>query len=176
MIILRDFREQDYQYLIKWIENERSCCQWCGNNFTYPIDNKQLDKYKKMVDNSDCDYAFTVLSKDSNLPIGHIKIGKINRLQKTGSLQFILVGDKNQRGKGIGKQIIKEAIDYAFNKLDLCNLSLRVFSFNIGGIKCYENIGFKQVGYHEKSFKYSDDEYWDRVEMMLHKNDREINN
>lgn len=48
----------------------------------------------------------------------------------------------NFRGRGIGAQLMKQAIAYA-NKRDVAHITLNVFDFNDGAVNFYENMGFE---------------------------------
>ncbi|MEG0034432.1 MAG: UDP-4-amino-4,6-dideoxy-N-acetyl-beta-L-altrosamine N-acetyltransferase [Bacilli bacterium] len=58
----------------------------------------------------------------------------------------IFIGEEAYLGKGIGKLVIKQILEYAFNELDLNKVFLRVLSENKRAIASYENSGFKFEG------------------------------
>ena len=50
----------------------------------------------------------------------------------------VFIGDKKNRGKGIGKESIKLILEYGFKILNLNNVMLNVFSFNEKAIEAYK--------------------------------------
>lgn len=80
-------------------------------------------------------------------------------------LGFVIV-DNEIRGKGYGKQLIKEAIKYAKERLKAKEINLGVFVCNENAIKCYESTGFKVVNIVKNTYQFYD-EQWDRAEMIL---------
>ena len=72
--------------------------------------------------------------------------GKLIEINKSARVGKVLVGDKNVRGKGIGKQLIKKILKIAFDELQLHRVSLGVFDFNLSAIACYEKAGFIKEG------------------------------
>ena len=58
----------------------------------------------------------------------------------------IFIGEDSCRGKGIGSAAAKLAINYAFEKLGMNRVFLRVFADNKQAIRSYEKAGFKYEG------------------------------
>ena len=136
MIKLERFDKYNYADLISWIENKEMLMQLAGPHLTYPLTEEQLNKSQEDKNR----IAFNVVDTDTNKVIGHCEI---YLLEDSAKLGRILVGDKEQRGKGIGQQIIKELLDYTSQNLPRKKIELYVFDWNIEAIKCYEKAGFK---------------------------------
>lgn len=97
-------------------------------------------------------------------------MGKIDRKNRSARVGKVLVGDKNARGKGIGRQMIREILKIAFDDLHLHRVSLGVFDFNVSAISCYEKAGFVKEGLLRDSRK-NGDEYWSLWEMSILENE-----
>ncbi|MGP4038292.1 GNAT family N-acetyltransferase [Gracilibacillus sp. D59] len=54
--------------------------------------------------------------------------------------------DPSTWGKGIGQEVTKLVLDFAFYKLSLHRVDLRVLEYNKRAIKCYEKCGFTKEG------------------------------
>lgn len=54
--------------------------------------------------------------------------------------------DDHIYGKGIGTQVVKMVIKYAFEEVEYHKVYLRVLEYNKRAIKCYENCGFIKEG------------------------------
>jgi UDP-4-amino-4,6-dideoxy-N-acetyl-beta-L-altrosamine N-acetyltransferase len=52
---------------------------------------------------------------------------------------------KNPAKKGVGKRLLKFAIDYAFNELNTKKIILYVFEDNMKAINLYKSFGFKET-------------------------------
>lgn len=137
MIVIRieKFEEINYQDLISWIDSEEELMQFAGPLFKFPLTVEQLNA--SLSDKNRI--AFRVVNNQTNSSIGHSELYVSDNSVKLGR---ILIGDKEQRGKGIGKQIVNLLLDYAFNKLNKTVADLNVFDWNIEAIKCYERVGF----------------------------------
>ena len=70
------------------------------------------------------------------------------------------------RGKGIGRRLMKVAIDFALKSDCLSWVDLRVFGQNIAARKLYHSMGFSQIGMYIDQFRI-DGESIDTVMMTL---------
>ncbi len=75
--------------------------------------------------------------------------------------EFSFYIDRNARGKGVGKTLLKALIDEA-ESLGYWKLLSRVFLFNQASLTACKKQGFREVGVYEKHAKL-DDEWLDVV-------------
>jgi len=136
MITLEPFQESDFDALISWIDTKELLVTIAGNVFTFPVTHDQLQKY--LEDNKSV--SFTIRDGNSNNAIGHAEI--VLATDGTCKIDKLLIGDKSQRGKGIGEQVMNELVRYAFEQLPVHTVELNVFDWNKAGIRCYEKVGF----------------------------------
>jgi RimJ/RimL family protein N-acetyltransferase len=93
-------------------------------------------------------YSIIDAEKDELLGnCGFLEIDGINQTAEIG----IFIGNKNYWGKGYGTEALTLLIDYGFKALNLHNIMLRVFGFNGRAKKCYEKIGFREIGVRRQS-------------------------
>lgn len=163
MLQLIPFKERDFQTLFNWIDSPRFLMQWGGPMFNYPLTHLQLMNYKDAQDRR----AFQVYDTDLGETIGHLSIGRINKDKKQGRIGKVIVSP-DCRGKGYGERMIQLISTYAFQTLELEKVTLGVFDFNKGAIRCYEKAGFT-IDYHLKDHRPFEDETWSLYEMSLHK-------
>jgi [ribosomal protein S5]-alanine N-acetyltransferase len=69
----------------------------------------------------------------------------VNELDNRGRYA-VGIFDPSVWGKGLGTEITQLVIQYAFEKLKLHRVDLRVLHYNERAIKCYEKCGFIQEG------------------------------
>ncbi len=77
-----------------------------------------------------------------------------------------MIGEENVRGNGIGTLALKEILRIGFTELNFEKITLGVFDFNLGAIKCYENAGFVKEKFLENTRK-SAVGYWNIYEMSI---------
>lgn len=171
MIRLKFFERSDFQQLIDWIETPEFLMQWGGSNFSFPLDELQLEKYlNKANSNNSNTMIYSVIELETGKAIGHISLGSIDRINNSARVGKVLIGDKNVRGKGIGQKMMKEILKIAFDELCLHRVSLGVFDFNSSAIASYEKSGFVREGLMRDARKIGD-EYWSLWEMSILENE-----
>ncbi|SFL46192.1 Protein N-acetyltransferase, RimJ/RimL family [Gracilibacillus orientalis] len=171
MIELKFFERSDFQQLIDWIETPEFLLQWGGPNFSFPLDELQLENYLNNANSDNFNtFVYSVIEKETGKVIGHISLGNVDRKNKSARIGKVLVGDKNVRGKGIGQQMMTEILKVAFDELRLHRVSLGVFDFNSSAIACYEKSGFVKEGLFRDARKIGD-EYWNLWEMSILENE-----
>lgn len=110
-------------------------------------------------------YIWAVTIKDGKQHIGNIKIDPINSIHGFGEYG-ILMGDKEQWGKGYAKEASLAVINYFFEIKKLRKINLGVVKDNIAAVKLYQNMGFEIEGVFKKQVVY-DGVYHDIIRMAL---------
>jgi ribosomal-protein-alanine N-acetyltransferase len=86
-------------------------------------------------------YFWAIHLKDSNKHIGNIKIDPI--VVETNSGEYgILMGDKENWGKGYAKEASFTIINYCFEELKLSKITLGVIEDNLNAVLLYKKMGF----------------------------------
>ena len=78
--------------------------------------------------------VFSMLEKNTNKYIGNIEIKDYNEIG--------ICITKDMQDKHYGTEALKAIINYAFNKLNLDEVVLKVYPNNKRAIHCYKNVGF----------------------------------
>ena len=162
MLKLELFTKEDYARLISWIENEEELIQFAGPVFTFPLTEKQLEKYSE----DNCRFAYKVIEENSNQTIGHCEI---YLSENSAKLCRILIGEKSFRGKGLGLEIVKRLLEKCFNQFNSLFVELNVYDWNTGAIKCYEKAGFKINKDKYKTIAVNGKK-WTSINMFVDKN------
>ena len=140
MITLQEFTPADFSRLIAWVSNEDMLIQFAGPIFQYPLTEKQLCHYLSDPQRR----AFKVLS--GLCTVGHAEI----MLSEDGITKLcrILVGNAEDRGKGLGEQIVRALVQRCWKKYNAREIELNVYDWNKGAIRCYEKVGFVERQRH----------------------------
>ncbi|MDE6605704.1 MAG: GNAT family N-acetyltransferase [Clostridia bacterium] len=162
-MILRKYLPKDADTIVKWIKDERAFHYWCADRYpNFPIFADDINCYYRIF--GEDMLIFTAIDDFDNV-IGHFTLRYPNKDDKTVvRLGFVIIDDK-LRGKGIGKQMVSCAIDYAFNKLKADKLTLGVFENNLNAFYCYKSCGFIETGIIEQYF--CSGETWNCIEMYI---------
>ncbi len=162
-IYLRPMRMEDAGLVAKWYndkETRRYMSTTVRGYIYYPRDIK-----KEIRENNPTEEQwFMVCLKSDNKPIGQAGIDDLDFMDWRGEI-FFLIGDKDEKGKGYSKEIVRLLLDYAFKKLKLNSLFATVTIENIPSLKVLEKAGFKKIGirreYNRIGGKYLDEVFLD---------------
>lgn len=110
-------------------------------------DENDLKIFIQNMNKSENDYLFGIFITDTGKHIGNIKIGNVNQYHKFADLG-IIIGTKEEWGKGYATEAMKLAVDYAFTQLKLYKVTAGVYANNLGSIKALEKAGFRECGIH----------------------------
>ncbi|MBW5448717.1 GNAT family N-acetyltransferase [Cohnella sp. CFH 77786] len=160
VIKLERFERTDFKQLIDWIDSPKFMLQWGGRTFSYPLTEQQLENYIR----SDS-LIYRVVLEENDEVIGHINL-TIDRINNSGRIGKVLVGERTLKGHGIGQLMVQNVLHIAFDQLKLHRVSLGVFDFNLPAIACYEKAGFVKEGLLREARKV-DDEFWNLWEMSI---------
>lgn len=165
MLRLRPFKMSDAKYLMKWFTAERSFKMWSAGKFDYPLSEVQLKKYKDMYEEDEFGWIFIALD-DKGTPVGHLLMRMANYEKNSIHFGFIVV-DASMRGKGYGSEMVRLAVQYAFEILKVKKVTLGVFDANPGAKACYKKVGFITESYNPAVFIYKD-EKWGIYNMAIY--------
>lgn len=156
---------EDTEKFTEWL-NDFETSDYIGKSaITITIDAEK----KYLEENIEKNSSFSIIKQENNKLIGSCGIEDINEINRTGTVG-IFIGDKEEREKGYGTEVIRLLLDYGFNYLNLHNIKLNVFSFNERAIACYKKCGFKECGRRRESY-YLNGKYYDIISMDVLKNE-----
>ncbi|MCH5249253.1 MAG: GNAT family N-acetyltransferase [Lachnospiraceae bacterium] len=146
-IYLRNMEVTDTDKIVEWRNKDR-----VRRNFIYQDDftvEGHLNWIETQVKTGHV-VQFIICEKGSDRAIGSVYFRDIDRRENCAEYG-IFIGEDDAVGKGYGTRAAKLALSYAFEKLGLVYVFLRVFEDNIGAIKSYEKSGFHVIeGRQEK--------------------------
>lgn len=165
MIILVPFSEADFGDLISWIDSEELLVTIAGTDLCYPLTREQLQNYLALPNSN----SFTIVDSNLNKKMGHAEIilSGANRYK----IDKLIIGNKANRGKGIGEKVVNTLLNYAFEKLHAEVVELNVFDWNFPGIQCYKKCGFVMNENKKATFQVGN-ENWTALNMVLTKESR----
>ena len=166
---LRKYQNDDANEIIKWIRNEHEMLLWSADVYNkFPLEADDINNFYKVCAEKSNFYPMTLV--DDEQIIGHLILRNTDEKNEIIRLGFIIV-DPTMRGKGYGKEIINQAIEYAKKELNAKEINLGVFENNIPAYKCYKSVGFKEINQSEKVV--INNEEWNCIELVLVSNNVE---
>lgn len=137
-VTFRPIVEGDIFYRMKWLNDEDT-----RKDIIFDGMNDETSNKEWYLSCQKTGKTFFMILFDNN-PIGLIGIMNVSKINKNAEI-FIMIGEKEFRGKGIGKLALRYLVDVA-KKNKINNLYLSVKKTNLKAINLYKQIGFKIVG------------------------------
>ena len=107
------------------------------NNYTKE---QELEWIRNNKDNTNNNFIFSMIEKNTNKFIGNIELKDINN----NSSEIGICITKDMQNKKYGSECLHKIIDYAFNTINLEELTLVVFSSNLRAHHLYSKLGFNE--------------------------------
>lgn len=139
---LQPFLKSDIKVLISWIRTPDELFMWSADTFTFPLDEKQLEKHAQEASGPGGRLMYKAVDARTKEPVGHIELTRIDRDKGKASIAYVLV-DPERRGLGYGKAMIQNILHECFDQMKLSKVDLFVFEFNTVAIQCYQSTGFQ---------------------------------
>ena len=113
---------------------------------------------------------WVVARKEDDRCLGHVAFYQLDH--RVRSAEFgIMLGEKSEWGKGLGRRVSQCVIDYGFEMLNLNRISLSVLRTNARAHSLYVSLGFKEEGVLREA-QWKAGAYVDLVLMSLLRSDR----
>lgn len=163
-IYLRALELSDVEKLIKW-RNDLEVTSWLGGNTFFVSKLRENEWVKNAILNDDKDIRLAICLKNNNEYIGNINLTSINWINRSAEYS-IMIGDRNQWGKGLGKEATLLILKYAFEELNLNRVYLTVRADNEKAKSLYEKSGFTKEGILRKAI-YKNSKFIDLIAMSI---------
>ena len=136
MIRIRPYMPSDGDSILSWCRDERGFYQWtAGIIGEYPPTAERFDSLGRLM-------RFTAI--DEKEIVGFFTMR--NPRDTLDELRFgFVILDPAKRGKGLGKEMLRLGIRYAFDIYGAKRVSLGVFENNPSAYFCYKAAGFRDV-------------------------------
>ena len=114
-LLLRIYKTSDATIIASWIKDEFHLRQWSADRFPhYPLTPDDLNAYYREFIDGYNSVALTLC--EDNEVVGFITLRIPADDLSERRLGFVIVDD-SKRGQGLGKILVKMAVDYAFGNL-----------------------------------------------------------
>jgi RimJ/RimL family protein N-acetyltransferase len=164
-VALRPGDEGDVYLLSKWYNDVElnKLAGWTGSKVTA---NKLRYNMSKSFG---YDPMNLMIDDEKGLPIGTIQLYDFDEQDKSCKLG-IRIGDRDYWSKGYGEDAVRTLLDYAFKKIDIYRVTLKVYEYNERAVHCYLKCGFQKEGRTRQS-AYIDGKFYDEIIMGALKSD-----
>ena len=115
---------------------------------------ESIRRYVESVNNDPSSVFLGIVVKKGNRYIGNIKLGPINWIHRLADIALI-IGEKDQWGKGYGLEALRLMVDHAFKGLNLHKVTAGMAQDNKASLRLFEKAGFKREGVKRKEYHYN---------------------
>lgn len=161
-VTFRKLGIEDLELRYKWLTDPETN-KYLGTRLRNGQDKSSFKKWLDEYLKDDTKLIFII--EVDGMPIGQVGLARINLDDKNASL-YLVIGEKNYRGKGYGKEAIKYILDYSFKNLGLHKVWLEVHVANLVALGLYKKMGFVEEGYFKGNVLY-DGKYVDEIRMAI---------
>lgn len=170
-IMLREYKKDDIYEIRKWVNNP-NIVDNLSDIFMYPHTLNETERFvnSKLEDTSETK-GFVIAHKEDEGYIGQLDFIRVDWKNRTAEIGIVIGSEENHR-KGYGTEAIQLMQDFAFNRMNLNKLELRVHIYNIKAYKCYLKCGFVEEGRIRQNF-YINGKYTDTIYMGILKSEYE---
>lgn len=161
MYKLREINEGDLQTVNGW-RNDSELINNLGAPFRFI--GLEVDKqwYENYMNNRSTAVRCAIVDQSDKI-LGLVSLTSINHLNQSAEFH-IMVGNTENRDKGIGSFAVHEMLRHAFNNLNLQRVELTVLDSNERAKHVYEKNGFKLEGV-KRSALYKNGQF---VDMLMY--------
>lgn len=139
-MILRPFVPSDAPLILSWLPDEVAFRKWSADRYgDYPIPPEAM--VENYVNSAALGPFYPLTAEEDGTPVGHLIIRRTDAEAKIFRFGFIVV-DAEQRGRGLGRQMLTLALSLAREKLGAAKVTIGVFENNPPAIRCYTSLGF----------------------------------
>ncbi|MBQ3520594.1 MAG: GNAT family N-acetyltransferase [Firmicutes bacterium] len=155
--IIRETEFRDYEYFAVW-EKDPVVTKYLSfdeeRSYEDVVTEGLYNKFnKERID-------LTIVARQSGEPVGRIYISRIDRHSDSLDITKFYIGDPKLWGKGIGREIMNEVLEYCFTFLHMERVTLDYYTGNKRASTLYESLGFKSEGVARNATK-KDGKYYD---------------
>ena len=148
---LRPYKPADADTILSWVRDEETFRKWVTDRYPhYPITPGEMNE-KYFAFNGDCpepDNFYPMTAYDEHGLVGHLILRFTDPEQKTLRFGFVIVDD-SRRGQGIGKRMLRMAVQYAVDFLKVKKITIGVLDNNPGALRCYLAVGLREAAQAE---------------------------
>ena len=158
MIRLTEMTEPECRLLADWNRGRDAAFlrQWAGPAvYQAPLTEEQVRAHLRQPG------VRLFLAREDGEPVGSVELDCSGQPPGSAHLCRFLLPEA-ARGRGLGGQILREVCRMAWEEFGLERLTLRVYCFNAGAVRCYEGCGFRVREFHP-----AEQDGWDSYTMEL---------
>lgn len=162
MFCLRELERKDLEIINGW-RNDPELIEMLGAPFRYINLDVDVRWYESYMNNRGNAVRCAIVEDGINKIMGLVSLVSVNYMNQSAEFH-IMIGNKENQGKGLGTFAVNAMLDHAFNNMNLQRIELTVLEDNERARSLYEYCGFVYEGRKRKA-KYKDGRF---VDMLMY--------
>ncbi|HBM46183.1 TPA: hypothetical protein DDZ75_04365 [Patescibacteria group bacterium] len=147
IISFKPHSREEIPLRVKWLNN-REANKYAIENPEHETTTEEQTVWYDRYEQNPYKKFFTIF--DDEKPIGFMGLSDIDK----EAVAFIMIGEDDYRGKGIGKISLKYLIDYGFKELGLKRMTASTDPRNEPVIKLNKSVGFREISRDERDISW----------------------
>lgn len=143
-VYLRPITDEDLNANYREWFNDEEVCRYNSHHRFPNYDEDMADYYERVIKSHE-NLVLAICDKKTDAHVGNIALQNIGSLNQSAEFA-ILIGDKAQWGKGVGKEAAKLLLKHGFDQLNLHRIYCGTSEDNIGMRKLAAALGFQEEG------------------------------
>jgi [ribosomal protein S5]-alanine N-acetyltransferase len=161
-VYLRPLEKEDAPRIVPWFNDQEVIRTMLRYR---PLTLREEEEYIEALSRSEDNITLGIVVRENDRLIGATGLHKTDFRNRSTSFG-ILIGEKDEWGKGYGTEATRLVVGYAFDTLNMNRVWLHVYEYNARGMRSYERVGFKKEGVLRQD-TFRDGRYWDTVVMAV---------
>ncbi len=167
IVTLRAIEAEDLAQLNVWANDPD--IQYGLGGWHFPTSMADQHKWFDQLSVRSLNQRFAIHTKELGL-IGTTNLMDID-WKNRHAFHGLMLGNKDTRGKGIGRDVVMTVMRYCFEELCLERLDGSMIEYNAASLKLYlTKCGWKEDG-RQRNWYYRQGRYWDRILVGVTRND-----
>jgi RimJ/RimL family protein N-acetyltransferase len=159
-ICLRPVEREDARIIAPWLNDQeviRTTLQY------RPMTLAREEEFLAQASASEKDLVLGIVPRATGQLVGVTGLHLLDFRNRHASFG-LMIGVKEEWGKGYGTEASRLILDHAFLTLNLNRVWLHVHEYNTRGVRAYERVGYRKEGLLRQDC-YRDGRYWDTFVM-----------
>ena len=165
-VILRPFGKKDLPHIQRW-SADAELRRLTG--MVAPYSHAEAERFYRELRVNENQVWFVIILKKGKRVIGEAGLLRVFRPWRCTDMT-IIIGEKDEWGKGYGKEAGRLLLSYAFEHLGLHRVSIGVVGFNKNALRFWKSLGFKKEGVWRDGY-FCDNKYSDFIMMSILENE-----
>ncbi|MBA3451330.1 MAG: GNAT family N-acetyltransferase [Chloroflexia bacterium] len=130
-----------------------------------PMTLEQENAWYERAATDESERNFSIFERSTGRLVGNCGMHEVDMLNRRTAVG-IVIGEPAARGRGYGTEAMRLLVDYVFTVAGMHSAMLWVYEFNPAARRCYEKVGFREVGRRRES-RWLNGRYWDEIAMDI---------